>query len=269
MRKKIGFIGAGQMGTALASGVIKKGFAKSETVFAYDVSNEAAKRFSAETGGTVLGSVVELVEKTDILFLAVKPQQLSTLADLIKPLFEKSGRKLVVSIIAGLTLENLSLKLGQNIPIIRVMPNTPCLVGSGVCGITASGLVSDDELRYVENLLQSVGSVHNVSEYQLDTVTGLSGSGPAFAYMIIEALSDGAVRMGLPRTVALELAARTLKGAAEMVLETGEHPGVLKDKVTSPGGTTIEGIYALEKAGVRHAMISAVVAATEKARELK
>ena len=160
------------------------------------------------------------------------------------------------------------MAVGQAVRLVRVMPNTPCLVGQGACGFCLGEKATDDDGRLVEQLLQSVGLAYQVEEKLLDAVTGLSGSGPAFVYTIIEALSDGGVRMGLPRQVATALAAQTVRGAAEMVLATGEHTGALKDRVTSPGGTTIAGIQALESGGLRAALMAAVEAATRRSTEL-
>ena len=176
--------------------------------------------------------------------------------------------KLIVSIAAGLRIAALSGLFGNDLRLVRVMPNTPCLVGQGACGFCLSEQATDADAELVERLLTAVGIAFRVEERLLDAVTGLSGSGPAYVYMMIEALSDGGVRMGLPRNVATALAAQTVRGAAQMVLATGEHTGALKDKVASPGGTTIAGIQALEAAGLRAALMSAVEAATRRSIEL-
>ncbi len=216
-------------------------------------------------GSQVKDNNADVARQSDIVVLAVKPQQAkAALAELRGAV---SNDKLVVSIVTGIRLEALSAGL-HPCRLARVMPNTPCLVGesaSAYC-LGSGATAADGEL--VGKLLGSVGLAIQVEERLLDAVTGLSGSGPAFVYVMIEALADGGVRMGLPRDIALRLAAQTVKGAAEMVLKTGDHPGMLKDRVTSPGGTTIAGLHVLETAGVRGALISAVESAARRAEEL-
>ena len=266
LNRTIGFIGAGQMARALASGFINANLVKPSNVVASDAYASATAAFvEAVKGTTAAGSNRELVAAADVVVLSVKPQNMATVMADIRP--DLNADKLVISIAAGCTLATLMDGLGTD-RIIRVMPNTPCLIGSGACAFAAAAGVTDDDTAATKQLLESVGYATAVSEPLLDTVTGLSGSGPAYVYQVIEALSDGGVRMGLPRDVATMLAAQTVKGAAEMVLQTGEHPAVLKDKVASPGGTTIAGLQALEAAGMRSAMIAAVEAATLRSREL-
>ena len=255
------------MATALALGFLKSGMVAKDKLFASDAVAESALRFAQKTGATICKSNVELYETVDVLFLAVKPQQMEDVIDEFSPR-DDCKQKLFVSIAAGASLSFFRRRLGENARVIRVMPNTPCLVGKGASAFAASEAVTVDDVAGVAALLETVGAVERVSEYLLDAVTGLSGSGPAFVCMIIEAMSDAGVRMGLPRAMATEFATRTLLGTAEMVLQTGEHPAVLKDRVTSPGGTTIAGIQALETHGLRAAIIAAVQAATERAREL-
>ena len=269
MSTKIGFIGAGQMATALAGGFLRKGLVNETDLFAYDISEAASSNFSSLVGAKIFPSLAELVADTDLIFLAVKPQQVESVLKELRGIFDTQSPKTLVSIVAGVTIGKYREILGANASVIRVMPNTPCLVGCGVCGWTPSENVSGKDVEFVQTLLDTVGISVQVPEKQLDAITGLSGSGPAFGYLILEALSDGGVRMGLSRDMSTRLAAQTLKGAAEMVLKTGEHPGVLKDRVTSPGGTTIAGLVAMEKSGIRSGMISAVIAATERAEELK
>lgn len=179
-----------------------------------------------------------------------------------------TGEHLLISIAAGVSLARLEANLAEGSRLVRVMPNTPALVGASATGFTPGESAREEDAQLVQRLFSAVGLAFRVKELLLDAVTGLSGSGPAYAYLVIEALSDGGVAMGLPREVATQLAAQTLFGAARMVLETGLHPGELKDMVTSPGGTTIEGLHELEKSAVRAAMINAVRAATEKSRKL-
>ena len=265
LTQKIGMIGAGQMATALAQGFIKAGLVSAEQVSAADPLAEARARFAQVTGSRVAESNAEVVRRADVVFLAVKPQQIDgVLSELRGPL----GGKLVISIAAGVKLARLAERLGADARVVRVMPNTPCLVGQGAAAFCLGGGATADDAALVEQLLRAVGTAYRVDEKLMDAVTGLSGSGPAFVYIVIEALSDGGVRMGLPRAVASALAAQTVLGAAQMVLTTGEHPAVLKDRVASPGGTTIAGLKALEDGGLRSAVIAAVEAAARRSAEL-
>lgn len=262
---QIGFIGTGKMATALAKGLIGSGFIAANSVIGSDVSSEARRAFMEVTGARTADGNSELLT-SEVLFLAVKPQQI---APLLKELAGSIDRStLLVSIAAGVPIERFTEALGQEIRVVRVMPNTPCLVGAGASGYSLGGAATPTDGDLVRRMLETVGLALPVPEALLDAVTGLSGSGPAYVYQMIEALSDGGVRVGLPRETATKLAAQTLLGAAKMVLETSEHPGALKDAVTSPGGTTIAAIHELERAGLRAALMNAVVASTERSREL-
>lgn len=272
LTEKIGFIGAGQMARALAIGFVRAGLLGDEQLLASDPVAAAKAAFMAELpGARLLATNAEVAAKADVLFLATKPQQMpAVLAELRSHL---AGRHLVISIAAGVRLAKLAEGLADKaraepLRIVRVMPNTPCLVGQSASGYCAGGSATQTDVQLVGKLLSAVGKAFQVEEKLLDAITGLSGSGPAFVYVMIEALSDGGVRMGLPRDVATALAAQTVRGAAEMVLVTGEHPAVLKDRVASPGGTTIAGLQALESGGVRGALIAAVEAATKRSIEL-
>lgn len=262
----LGFLGAGKMATALAKGFIRAGLVPAKNVLAGDPSPAACATFACETGARSTAGNAEVVGFASVLVLAVKPDQVgNVLADVRHGFNEKH---LLISIAAGVPLAKLEAGLGPSARLVRVMPNTPALVG---CSASAYALgrgarLEDGEL--VQQLLSAVGLAFPVKESLLDAVTGLSGSGPAYIYLVIEALSDGGVAAGLPRDIATKLAAQTVLGSAKMVLETGLHPGALKDMVTSPGGTTIEGLHELERGQVRGALISAVRAATEKSRKL-
>jgi len=264
--ESVGFIGAGQMATALGQGLVKARLIPAEKILASDPLPEARERFARATGGKTTADNVEVAAACSVLFLAVKPQQMG------KVLSQLHGQigpaKLVVSIAAGVRLAVLAEGLGPEVRLVRVMPNTPCLVGKGASGYCLGDRATPQDGDLVRQMLGAVGVAYPVEEKLMDAVTGLSGSGPAFVYVMIEALADGGVRMGLPRGVALGLAAQTLLGAAEMVLTTGDHPGVLKDRVASPGGTTIAGLQALEAGGLRAALIAAVEAATRRSIEL-
>jgi pyrroline-5-carboxylate reductase len=266
LNKRIGWIGAGQMATALAMGVLRGGGMPASAVIASDRCEDARKRFARATGGRTTADNLEVVDASDVVVLAVKPQQLGAVLGQLHGRF--AGDKLAVSVAAGVRLAVLEKGLGSGARVVRVMPNTPCLVGQGASAYALGSSATAADGEFVRAVLGMVGLAVQVDERLLDAVTGLSGSGPAFAYVMIEALADGGVGMGLPRATALQLAAQTLRGAAEMVLATGEHPGVLKDRVASPGGTTIAGLAALESAGLRAALIAAVEAATRRSIEL-
>lgn len=254
------------MATALARGFVAQGLAEAGQIVASDPLPGAAEQFSQATGAKTIADNARVAAESDCLFLAVKPQQMG------EALGELRGRvtakHLIVSVAAGIPLSAIASGLGPGPRLVRVMPNTPCLIGQGASAycLGPGATAADGEL--VGRLLGAVGRAYEVPEKLLDAVTGLSGSGPAFVYVMIEALSDGGVRMGLPRDVATTLAAQTVRGAAEMVLATGEHPAVLKDRVASPGGTTIAGLQALESGGLRAALIAAVEAATRRSIEL-
>jgi pyrroline-5-carboxylate reductase len=263
---RIGFLGAGKMATALARGWLEAGIVTADQVLASDPVAEARAHFAEQTGAATVGVNVAVVGPSNLLIIAVKPQNVPALLSEIQP--HLRPLHLVISIAAGVTLGQLASGLGHDRRLVRVMPNTPCLVGASAAGYAAAATATAADLELVHRLLVTVGKAFMLPERLLDAVTGLSGSGPAYVFMMIEALSDGGVRAGLPRDVATQLAAQTVFGAAKMVLETNLHPSVLKDQVASPGGTTIAGIYALEKAGFRAALIDAVEAATRRAAEL-
>ena len=269
--QRIAFIGTGQMATALAAGFVRE-LLKPEQISGYDPVEASRTAFAAKTGSGVqmFDSPTEAVKNATIVILAVKPQ---VMGDALKPLSDsirthtKTG-PIVVSIAAGIPISRLEGALPISTRVIRVMPNTPCLIGRGASGLATGSVASADDAKLISELLATVGIVETVPEPLLDAVTGLSGSGPAYVFQMIEALSDGGVKMGLPRAIATRLAAQTLAGAADMLLTTGQHPGALKDSVTSPGGTTIAGLHAMELGGVRAALMDAVEAATLRSREL-
>jgi pyrroline-5-carboxylate reductase len=263
---RFGFLGAGKMATALARGWIQFGLVDRTHITASDPSAAAREEFQRTTGVAAIADHATLLTLSDVVVVAVKPQNLHTLANDVHQLLK--SKHLIVSVVTGASLEHLAQEFGKELRIVRVMPNTPALIGSGAAAYVAGAHATPADVELVQRLLNAVGRGYPVAEHHLDAVTGLSGSGPAFVYTIIEALSDGGVRMGLPRDVATTLAAQTVLGAARMVLETGAHPGVLKDQVTSPGGTTIAGLHALERGGLRGILMDAVQAATLRATEL-
>lgn len=263
---RLGFLGAGQMAVALARGWLAAGLVTPATCRASDPSPDARARFQQQTGCPATADNREVIAASDVLVLAVKPQVLPSLLDEIRN--QVTERHLVISIAAGVPLKRLADGLLANYRLVRVMPNTPCLLCASATGFAAGPGARPEDVSLVERLFNAVGKSFALSENLLDAVTGLSGSGPAFVYVMIEALADSGVRMGLPRDAALTLAAQTVMGAARMVLETGQHPAQLKDAVTSPGGTTIAGLHALERGGFRAAVMDAVEAATKRSTEL-
>ena len=269
MDKRIGFIGTGHMGRALARGLIKTQSITKEQLFGYDISTEATQRFADQTGGTIKESIKDLVANSDVVFLAVKPQQMGEVLRSIGTLRALGLNPLWVTVAAGISTQTYLKEIGNTARLVRVMPNTPCLVGEGVSGFCVSEGVKPEDVKLATDLLTTVGIAIQVPERQLDAVAGLSGSGPAYVYMMIEAMADGGVKMGLSRKLALQLASHTVLGAAKVIQYTGDHPGILKDNVCSPRGTTISGVYALERAGFRAAVIGAVEASTLRSREME
>ncbi|RYD19327.1 MAG: pyrroline-5-carboxylate reductase [Verrucomicrobiaceae bacterium] len=264
---KLGVIGCGKMGTALVQGAILAGVVKAADIVGCDPYEKSRDAFAKATGAKVSADIADVASVCDVLLLATKPNDV---AIALKDASKNSGgqSRLVISIAAGVTLAALEAAAAENFRIIRAMPNTPALVGQGAAGYCLGTRATGDDSKAAESLLGAVGIAIGVPERLMDAVTGLSGSGPAYIYVIIDALADGGVKAGIPRADAVRLAAQTVLGAATMVMETGEHPAVLKDMVTSPGGTTIAGLAALEKNGLRSALIEAVGAATARAVEL-
>ncbi len=258
----IGFIGTGNMGGALA-----RAAARSETKAELLLANrtrEKAECLAGEIGGTVTDDVTA-AEQSDWLFLGVKPHMMAEMIASIRPALDAREKKPVaVSMAAGTDLRRLGELLGPEIPVIRIMPNIPTAVGEGVTLWTAGSTVTEEQKQEFRSILAASGALSEVDERLMDAGTGVTGCGPAYVSMFIEALADGAVTCGLPRKLALEYAERTLIGTAKLLLETGEHPGALKDAVCSPGGSTIQGVRALEKNGFRSAVTEAVIAAYEK-----
>jgi len=262
----IGLLGAGKMATALAKGFVSAGLAKPSHILAADPLEAARAAFTRETSVAAYNSNLEVAKAATVLILAVKPAHVAETLSEIRAAFTPDH--LLISIAAGVPIAKLEAALGGTPRVIRVMPNTPALVGLSATAFAPGKYAKDADAALTQQLFSAVGIVFRLKESLLDAVTGLSGSGPAYVYVMIEALSDGGVAAGLPRDVATKLAAQTVLGAAKMVLETGQHPGALKDAVTSPGGTTIEGLHELEKGRVRAALINAVRAAAEKSKKL-
>ena len=254
------------MGTALARGFIRAGLVTAGQIIASDPVAGARAAFGREVGAEIAESNAEVVKFAGVVLLAVKPDQVPGVLKEIRGAFTR--KHLLISIAAGVTLARLECGLAARARVIRVMPNTPALVGASATAYALGKAALPEDGELAQKLFSAVGSAFAVKESLLDAVTGLSGSGPAYVYLMIEALSDGGVAAGLPRDIATKLAAQTVLGSARMVLETGLHPGALKDMVTSPGGTTIEGLHELEKGKVRGSLMNAVRAATEKSKKL-
>ena len=266
MKHELAFIGGGQMATALAAGAVAAGLLSEEQlVFAEPVPAQRSRLCERFTNAKIVASAVEVLPLVERVVLSVKPQVLPAVCESLRT--AQCDKHMVISIAAGYSLSSLQKLLGSQ-RVIRVMPNTPAQVGAGAAGISASPEASEADIAFVERLMSAVGLSVRVPDALMHAVTGLSGSGPAYVYLMIDALSDGGVAQGLPRDVATRLAAQTVLGAAQMVLQTGAHPGQLRDQVTSPGGTTIAGLRSLEKSAARSAFIEAVAAATLRSQEL-
>jgi len=263
---RVGFIGCGRMATAIAQGLIRAGFVSESQVTGSDPSSAMREAFTNATGSPVVAENRVVLSGSDVIVLAVKPQHMASVLNDISSSVE--ARHLIVSVAAGVPLATISAAFRAGTRVIRVMPNTPCLVGAGATAFARGAKATDADAALVERLFSTIGIAMEVAEPLLDAVTGLSGSGPAYVFQVIEALSDGGVRCGLPRNISTKLAAQTVLGAAKMVLDTGEHPGSLKDGVASPGGTTIAGLHELERGALRGTLMNAVEAATTRSQEL-
>ncbi|NLK37547.1 MAG: pyrroline-5-carboxylate reductase [Epulopiscium sp.] len=266
MKNTIGFFGGGNMGRAIMGGLIKTGLYQPSDILVYDVHQPTLDKLSSELGLQTSNDMTYVAENSQIIILSVKP---NVLPSVLKAIAHKiSIDTLVVSIAAGITLQQLKELLSPQHKLIRVMPNTPALVAEGMSGICCNENLSAEEKETVLSIFSSFGKAELIPEKFMDAVVGVSGSSPAYVYMFIEALADGAVLEGLPRDQAYTFAAQAVYGSAKMVLETKKHPGELKDMVCSPGGTTIEAVKALEEQGFRAAVMNAVRVAAEKNKSM-
>lgn len=256
---KIGFIGAGNMGQAYIKSLVK------EEIYFVEKNNEIIEKIEKETKAKHLDSLKSLVDNVDVIVLAIKPQVLDQVLDQISNLNIEG--KIIISLVVGVKIFHYKKKLGDKIKFCRVMPNTPSLIGKGICGYTTYNLSQIEEVETLR-ILESTGKAIGVEEEKLDIITAISGSGPAYVFLLLNALGDAGVKLGLSKKESLELACHTFVGAASMVLETGMHPEVLKDMVTSPGGTTAAGLAIMEKNRVRSAMIETATETYKKAKEL-
>ncbi len=266
-KHKIAIIGAGNMGRAIIGGLLKGKDADAGQISASRRSQRALNALAEQFPGiNTTSDNVEAVNSASIVILAVKPQMVVKVIKEIKAAV--SEKTLIISVLAGITTKTLQEKFGLDLPVVRTMPNTPALVDEGATAICAGDFAGDDDLDSARAVFEAVGSVEVVPEYLMDAVTGLSGSGPAFIYMVIEALTDAGVKQGIPRPIASNLAAQTVYGAAKLAIDTGKHPAILRDEVTTPGGTTISAVAELESHGLRTMFIDAVATATRRSKEL-
>ncbi|MCI5740174.1 MAG: pyrroline-5-carboxylate reductase [Lachnospiraceae bacterium] len=263
---KIGFIGLGNMASAMIGGILKKNLYLPEDLIGADKSEEAVKRAAETFHIHTTTDNIEVAEAADVLILAVKPQFFEGMIAEIKGAVGED--KLVISIAPGKTMEWLMDHFGKEMKLVRCMPNTPALVGEGCTGFCTYSMVTEEEQETARKILESFGKAYPVPENLMDTVVGVSGSSPAYVFMFIEAMADEAVAEGMPRALAYEFAAQAVLGSAKMVLETGKHPGELKDMVCSPAGTTIQAVKVLEEKGFRAAVMDAMEACIEKSKNL-
>lgn len=266
MNFNIGFIGAGVMAEAFMQGLLNTKSTLPEKILAYDIKKERLDYLTGEYGIQALDDCRELIRESQVILLAVKPQNVAEALAPFKEVFTED--KLVISIAAGVSINKLYKYISEMVSLARVMPNTPCLIGKGASAVSFSKNIKNEQKETACKILEAVGTVHVLPEKLMNAVTGLSGSGPAYIYLVIEALSDAGVYAGLPRDISLNLAVQTVIGAASMVEVTKTNPALLKEKVTSPAGTTISGLHILERAGVRAAFMDAVIAAAKRSEEL-
>ncbi len=263
---KLGFIGIGNMGSAMIRSIAKSPNLPIRGIYIYDIDTEKMNALKNDTGAEILKSGAEVVEKSDVIILAVKPNMVKTVLE--ESIDKFDDKKILVSIAVGLPIKLYKDIIGNNRKVIRTMPNTPAQVGEGMTLISYDNNISEDDLKIVRPLFETLGKVDTIDEKLMSEVTALTGSSPAYVFMFIEAMADAAVLSGIPRGMAYKLAAQAVLGSAKMVLETGKHPGELKDQVCSPAGTTIEAVSALEKNGFRYSIIEAMNECTKRAREI-
>ena len=265
-KKKVAFLGLGKMGGILLQALLKKNLLSPKNTVATVRHQDRAQELSQELGISVTTDNRQAAQQSDLILLCVKPQTVREVTEEIAG--EMTPGKQLISIAASVPTRYIEEILDSEVPVVRAMPNTPCVIGFGMTGLCKGKFADESYLDIAKTLFDSVGMTVTVEEKRMDAVTGLSASGPAFIYIILESLAEGGVKVGLPRDVATLLAAQTVQGAARMVLETGQHPALLKDAVTTPAGCTVDGIMELEEGKLRVTLIKAVVKATERAKEL-
>lgn len=266
MLKNIGFIGCGNMGSAMVGGLIKSGFTSPNNIIVSTRTEESAKRLKDKYKVNVTTNNEEVVKNSDIVFLAVKPNMYAKVISELKT--ELLKEKLIITIAAGITLENMEKMVGDKARIVRTMPNTPALVGEGMSAVCPNKNVSNEELELVMDMYNSFGDCVEIEEKDFHGFIALCGSSPAYVFVFIEAMADAAVKVGIPRKKAYKMAAQSVLGSAKMVLETGNHPGELKDMVCSPAGTTIDAVLELEKQGFRNSVIEAMIKCADKSKSM-
>jgi len=266
VKYKICILGTGNMGEAILKGILTSGLYAKKDIIVTDVAEDRLSYLHERYNVKTTRNNAQAASSSRYIMMTVKPAVIKSLISEISHVSDES--KLIISVAAGISINNIRIWFKKELPVIRVMPNIPVLVLEGATAIASGPGVRPEEIDDVKKIFDSVGKAILLGEEHINAVTGLSGSGPAYIFAVIDALSDGGVKVGLPRQAATLLAAQTVLGAAKMVLESGEHPGRLKDMITSPGGTTIEGLHTLEMSGIRGAFISAVQQATKKADEL-
>lgn len=266
MSKKIGFIGCGNMGSSMVGGLINSNFLRAENIIVSTKTEDSAKKLENKFKiATTLDSKI-VAKEADVLILAIKPFMYKTILDEINPLLTKD--KLIISIAAGITIGNMEEWIGEDAKIIRTMPNTPALVGEAMSAVCSNRNVTQEELNYCINIFESFGECVQLEEKDFHGFTALCGSSPAYVFMFIEAMADAAVKLGIPRAKAYRMAAQSVLGSAKMVLDTGKHPGELKDMVCSPAGTTIDAVVELERLGFRNSVIQAIDKCAEKSKNM-
>lgn len=266
MIKKVGFIGCGNMGSSMVGGLIKSGFLKSEEIIVSTKTEASSKKLRDEFKVATTLDSKTVAKESGTIILAVKPNMYKSVVEEIKS--ELTEDKLIITIAAGISIENMEEWLGDDLKIIRTMPNTPALVGQAMSAVCPNKNVSEEELKYCINIFESFGECEVLEEKYFDGFIAVAGSSPAYVFMFIEAMADAGVKLGVPRAKAYKLAEQSILGSAKLALETGKHPGVLKDEVCSPGGTTIEAVIDLEKNGFRNTVISAVEKCAEKSKNM-
>ncbi|MDQ0151127.1 pyrroline-5-carboxylate reductase [Eubacterium multiforme] len=266
MNKKIGFIGCGNMGSSMLGGLINKNFANAKDIIVSTRSSESKKRLEDKYGVKGVLKNIDVAREADVIILAVKPYMYKDVIEEVKTALRED--QIIISIAAGIDLSDLHNMIGNNFKIVKTMPNTPALVGEGMSAICPNDNVTEEELNYVCSMFEAFGKYEILDEKDFHGFIALCGSSPAYVFMFIEAMADGAVKLGIPRNKAYKMAAQSVLGSAKMVLETGEHPGVLKDMVCSPGGTTIEAVCELEKKGFRDAVIEALDKCAAKSKSM-
>ncbi len=266
IHKRVAVLGLGKMGGILLEALLREKILSPESVVGSDSDSERARLLGERLGISVTTDNAKAVEQADLILICVKPNVVKELVEEISP--QISSDQLLISIAASVPTHYIEAALDAEIPVVRAMPNTPCVVGYGMTGISKGRFADESHLEITRTLFEAVGITITLDEKHMDAVTGLSASGPAFVYVILESLGEAGVKVGLPRDAANLLAAQTVRGAAQVVLETGDHPALLKDAVTTPGGCTVEGLMELEEGKLRLTLIKAVVKATRRAKEL-